>query len=123
MQLPACRWGERQNGPEELAHIDGVAVLEFDGLDVHVKGTPRDASSLYLVVDGRIVNEVALRVGDGFVITDGSRRHAAYHIWKASDEQIMLKAREMLDQSATGEGVRTTQRLVTVRPYNLEDTD
>jgi hypothetical protein len=73
---PGCRWGDRDSNVEETSVIDGVSVLEFDGVSLYVKRAV-DAAGLFLVVNGRIVDQVRLHVGDGFVITDGQSVHRA----------------------------------------------
>jgi len=97
-------------------------VLEFDGLNLHVKQAA-DAAGLFLVVNGRIVDRVQLHVGDGFVITDGQGVHKAYHLLAAGDDRVVFKRQEMFDRRATREGIRTVESVIAVPPYNLEDAD
>jgi len=118
-----CRWGERRAGVEEVPLIDGISVLEYDGLDLRVKRAASGAAGLFLVVNGRLVDEAALRVGDGFVITDGRSVHRAYHLLAATDDRITLKRQAVFDDRATREGIRTVDTVIAVRPYNREATD
>ncbi len=117
-----CRWGDRNSNVKDVAVIDGVSVLEFDGLNLYVKQAA-DAAGLFLVVNGRIVDRVQLRVGDGFVITDGQSVHRAYHLLAAGNERLVFKKQELFDRRATREGIRTVESVIALPPYNLEDAD
>lgn len=117
-----CRGGDRLADVKELPVLDGISVLEFDGLNLRVKRAA-DATDRILVVNGRGVREVNLRVGDGFVLTNGRDQHEAYHVLAVSDERVMLKRQTMLDHSATREGVRTVEDVIAVTPYNLEEAE
>jgi hypothetical protein len=118
-----CRWGEHHPEVEPASLIDGVSVLAFDGLNVYVKRAASDATGPFLVVNGRIVEDVKLRVGDGFVITDGRSVHTAYHLLAANDDRITFKREKVLDRYATREGIKTEESVIAVRPYNSEDAD
>jgi hypothetical protein len=119
---PGCRWGDRDPNVKETSVVDGVSVLEYNGLHVYVKRAA-DAPGLYLVVNSRVVDHVQLHVGDGFVITDGQRAHQAYHLLAAGDDRLVFKREEMVDRRAAREGIRTVESVIAVPPYNLEDTD
>jgi len=114
-----CQWEERHASIEEITAIDGVSACEFDGLNVRIEGMA-DASGLLLVSNGRIVEQVELRVGDGFVITDGRSLHTAYQLLKAGPERITFKQTEFIDRRAAREGIRTAERVIAIEPYDPE---
>lgn len=119
--IGGCHWGGQHTRAVETARIDGVSVCEFDGLNARLKWAA-DAGGLLMVSGGRLVEQVELRVGDGFVITDGRALHRAYQLLAADANRVILKKQELIDRRATREGIRTTESVIAVQPYDLEST-
>jgi hypothetical protein len=117
-----CRWGARRTNVEERSVIEGISVFELDGLDVRVKHGA-DARGLYLVVNGQVVQEVRLRAGDSFVVTNGRDVHEAYQLLIVDQDRITLKRQTVFDRRQARDGVRTVETVVAIPPYNLEEGD
>jgi len=122
-----CRWNNLPAGVVSVRVVEGVSVLDFDGLNVHVRRDKDDAER-YLVSGGSLVRELFLRPGDGFVITNGRQRHDAYFLLKADEEWITLKRKTMIqdlsgDEATVREAARTDTDVIAVKPYNHEKKD
>jgi hypothetical protein len=120
--IQGCHWGDRHSKAEEIPALHGISVMEFDGLNLRVK-RGSDASGLALLVAGREVEQVELRVGDRFSLSDGQNVHETYQLLMVSDERITLKRQKIYDHRATREGVRTVESVIALTPYDLENTD
>ena len=121
--LHGCHWGDRHTKAAELAELPGLSMLEFDGVFVQLERGSSDATGPYLVVAGQAVEQAALRPGESFVLTDGRGVHEIYHVVLVGAESITLTRRRTFDRRATGEGFRTVDDVVTVTPYDRDQTD
>ena len=118
-----CRWGGRDAKVEEIPVLHGISVVEFDGLNLLVKRSADEADGLTLMVGKREVEQVELRVGDRFVLTNGRDVHEAYQLLVVSDQRATFKKQEVFDRRATRDGTRTVESVIAVTPYDLEDTE
>lgn len=121
--LHGCHWGDRHTQAVELSELPGLSMLEFDGVYVQLKRDSSDATGRYLVVAGQPVEQAALRPGESFVLTDGRGVHEVYQVVLVDAESITLTRRRTYDRRATGEGFRTVDDVITVTPYNRDQTD
>jgi hypothetical protein len=120
--LQGCQWGDRHANAQELSRLHGLSTLEFDGVCLRLKRDSSDASGLVLIVAGQAVEEATLRLGDRFVLTDGRGVYETYQVLLVDPERVMLKRQRTFDRRASREGIRSVEDVVTVTPYNLEET-
>ncbi len=121
--IAGCHWGDRYAKVEELSFIQGISVLEFDGVFLHVKRDLSSTAGLGLIVAGRFVDEAKLRMGNRFVLTNGRDVHETYQVLLIDQERITLKRQEVFDRRASREGIRAIETAVAVTPYNREEDD
>ncbi len=115
-----CHGGRPAVRARELAAIPGLSVVERDGLFLRIKRAG-GAGSVRLEVAGREVGEAELRVGDRFSVVDAAGGQTVYRIMIAGDDRVVLKRVRTIDRLATGGRLRTTEDVVAVSPYNLEE--
>lgn len=121
--VAGCGSGDRRSPAIELDAVPGLSIVEYDGLDLRIKCSPHGRQGLALVVNGAAVHEAALRVGDKFTFVTDPYHSITYQVLLASEERIALKRRKVTDRRAFGDPLRTTEDVVAVKPYNLEDSE
>lgn len=112
-----CHSGRQTVRARELAAIPGLSVVERDDTFLRIKQADTGGR---LRVAGREVDEAELRAGDRFTLVDDAGRPVAYRILIVREDRVVLKRTRSIDRTATGGGVRTTEDVVAVSPYNLE---
>jgi hypothetical protein len=118
-----CQAGGRGAKIDEALVLHGVSVLEFDGVNLRLKRASDDSNDLALVIAGQEVDEAELRIGDRFVLTNKQGVRETYQVLVADEDRVTLKKQEVFDRRANREGIRTVESVITLAPYNLEETE
>ncbi len=115
-----CQWGDRHTKAEKIITIAGLSALECDGIWTHLEYNDDNPSGLSLSIAGRVVDQIDLRTGQEFTLSNGREVFVTYRILLADRERVTLKRTQLIDKRATEGGFRTIETVVTLVPYNLK---
>ena len=116
-----CQWGDRRVPPEDVLSIPGITVLDYDGLNVRVR-CPRGSLGTTMTAGSQAREELLLRPGGQFTLSDNASRLEHYQILIATEERITLKrsSQTTLQRRADGQALRTSATVIAVPPYDHE---
>jgi hypothetical protein len=116
-----CRT-EAVGGAVHLDRIPGISALEYDGLDVIVSKARSGAEAEWtlLVPGGAAAQQVFLRVGDQFLVTDGRTFSRLYELLRPGEDGILFRRETRENRQGRKEGYRIQSTLVSVLPYGAE---
>ena len=115
-----CQWGDRHTKAEEVITIEGLSVLESDGIWTHLEYNGDNPQGWRLRIAGQEVERIDLRVGQEFTMSNEREAGVTYRILLADPTRVTLKRTELIDKRASGGGVRAIENVVTLVPYNLK---
>ena len=119
-ELCGCQWGERRGEVKENEVLPGLSVCEVDDVFLTIRLQTKDSAGFYLFVNNLQMEEARLRVGEQFVLSNGNDYAEWYRVILLQDDRIVLKRTEVHGPEANRKGLRTTETVIAVKPYNLE---
>ncbi len=104
----------------ELDAVEGLTVVEYDGLLLHVRADTRRAT---LLVAGQPAAQADLRPGERFTLLLAGHEPVVYQLLLASEQRATFKRIVRRDATAAGGPLETSQDVVAVSTYNFEQPD